>query len=147
VVSYAARWLGWALAETEEIDTAPVNELWRELLDRRLDAAAYSRFGWMAVNGGLDEDSWLSLMHETAIVTAGRLDKPERVAERAAQSPADPRVAIIIARLLEDDPAPWDLERIGARGLAILRTTTDSGAASDLRERLLERGFCDARAE
>jgi hypothetical protein len=95
---------GWAVAETDDIDLAPVTEVWRELLDRRLDAAAYRGFGWMAVNDRLEEDSWLTLTQETAAVTAGALDEADRVAERAAQSPADPRAAVIIVRLLEDDP-------------------------------------------
>jgi hypothetical protein len=144
-VSYAGQWLGWALADSEDIDLAPVTELWRELLDRRLDAAAYRGFGWMALNDRLDEDSWLTLTHETATATAGALDEPDRIAERAARSLGDSRAAIILARLLEDDPPPWDLERIGGRGLEVLRTTTDSEAAADLRERLLARGFYDAK--
>ena len=115
------------------------------MLDRRLDAAAYRGLGWMALNDRLDEGSWLTLTHETAIATVGALEKPDSVAERAARSLADSRAAIIIARLLEDDPPPWDLERIGGRGLEVLRTTTDSEAVADLRERLLERGFYDAK--
>jgi hypothetical protein len=73
------------------------------------------------------------------------LDEADRVAERAARSQGDTRAVRIIARLLEDDPEPWDVERIGARGLEVLSATTDNDAAADLRERLLERGFYDAK--
>jgi hypothetical protein len=144
-VSYAGQWLGWALADVEDIDLAPVTELWRELLDRDLDTTAYRGFGWMAVNDRLDQDAWLTLTQETAAEAAGALDEADRVAERAARSPDDARAALIIARLLEDDPEPWDVDRIGARGIEVLNATSDGDAAADLRERLLERGFYNAK--
>jgi hypothetical protein len=144
-LSYAGQWLGWALSDVEDLDLAPVIELWRELLDRRLEAEAYRGFGWMALNAHLDDKAWLTLTEETAIATDGALDEPERVAERAARTPSDTRAAVIVTRLLRDDPDPWDLERIGARGLEILRNATDSDVAAELREQLLERGFHDAR--
>jgi hypothetical protein len=145
VVSYAGRWLGWALADVDDVELAPVTELWRELLDRHLGADAYGGFGWMAVNERLDQGVWLTLTQETASAAAGAVDEPNRVAERAAQTPADPRAALIIARLMADDPPPWDLQRIGALGLKVLPMVTESDAAADLRERLLERGFHDAK--
>jgi hypothetical protein len=145
VVSYAGRWLGWALAEVDHVDLTPVTELWHELLNRGLEADAYRGFGWMAVNAHLDEDAWLALTHETAIATGGAVDEPERVAERAARTPEDRRAALIIARLIADDPAPWDLRRIGSLGLEVLPMVTENDAAADLRERLLERGFHDAK--
>lgn len=144
-VSYAGQWLGWALADNDDIDLAPVTELWRELLDRDLDTPAYRGFGWMAVNDRLDQDAWLTLTQETAAAAAGALDEADRVAERAARSHGDARAALIIARLLEDDPEPWDVERIGARGIEVLGATSDGDAAADLRERLLERGFYAAK--
>lgn len=144
-VSHATQWLGWALADADDVDLTPVTELWRELLDRHLEPDAYAGFGWMAVNDRLDNQAWLSLMHETATAAAGALNEPDRVAERAAQTANDPRAARIIARLLADDPTPWDLERIGTLGLEILPMVTDHVAATDLRERLLERGFHDAK--
>jgi hypothetical protein len=79
-VSDGARWLGRALAD---VDLASVAELWRELLDRRLDANAYVGFGWMAINGHLEEDAWLSLTQETRVRGGRDLDEPDRAAERA----------------------------------------------------------------
>jgi hypothetical protein len=146
-VSGAGHWLGWALAETDEIDHAPVVELWRELLDRKTDADAYHGFGWTAVNDHIDEETWLALMTETATVSAGNLDEPHRVAERAARSAGDPHAATIIARLLEGEPPLWDVRRIGDLGLEVLRATTDTEAATDLRERLLERSVYEAKDE
>jgi hypothetical protein len=144
-VSYAGQWLGWALADVDDVDPAPVTELWRPLLDRRLDADAYRGFGWMAVNDRLADDAWLSSMQETASAAAGAPDEPDRVAERAGQTPTDARAAGIIARLMADDPPPWDLQRIGALGLEVLPVVTDGDAATDLRQRLLECGFHDAK--
>lgn len=80
-----------------------------------------------------------------ASVMAMPSTSPTRVAERAGQTPTDPRAALIIARLMADDPPPWDLQRIGALGLEVLPMVTDGDAATDLRERLLERGFHDAK--
>jgi hypothetical protein len=144
-VSYAGSWLGWALADVDELDLAPVTEFWRELLDRDLGPDAYAGFGWMTVNARIDDGEWLGLMAETVTAAAGAVEEPDRVAERAAQTPTDPRAALIIAGLIADDPAPWDLQRIGALGLEVLPAVTDADAAADLRERLLERGFHDAK--
>jgi hypothetical protein len=94
----------------------------------------------MAVNHHLDNDQWLTLTEDTAVATAGVLDEPYRVAERAGQTPSDRRAAKIVAQLLDDDPAPWDVRRIGEVGLDVLRAATGP-PREDLRERLLERGF------
>jgi hypothetical protein len=139
-ISYGGRWLGRGLAEAEKIDQTPAAALWRELLERGLDADAYAGFGWMAVNHHLDNEEWLTLTDDTATATAGVVDEPYRVAERAGQTPSDPRAARIIAQLLGDDPAPWDVSRIGEVGLEVLRAATGPPREA-LRERLLERGF------
>jgi hypothetical protein len=144
VVSYAGQWLGWGLADADvEVDVASSLALWRELLGRGLPAAAYAGFGWTAINEHLTDDDWLTLIDETATAAGGRLDEPARVAQRAARTPADPRAARAIAALLGDDPQPWNVARIGAAGLEVLPAATGE-AASDLRERLLERGFHEA---
>lgn len=50
----------------------------------------------------------------------------------------------IVANRLAGDLPPWEIQRVGAIGLEILTAAT--GAEADtLRERLLERGFYDAR--
>ena len=142
--SYAGHWLGWGLADDDlDVDIAPALDLWRELLSRGLPAAAYAGFGWMAINPHIAEDDWLALTDATTRATTGSIDEPDRVAERASRSPADPRAARIIAALLADDPEPWDLHRIGELGLQVLPEATGD-AATELRERLLERGFYEA---
>lgn len=144
-ISSAGHWLGWALADADlDVDVDPAVDLWRELLDRDLSPVAYAGFGWTAINTHLTDDDWLTLTEATARATAGALDEPHRVAERAGRTPADPRTARIIAALLADDPKPWDLQRIGAVGIQVLPAATGN-AATELREHLLERGFYEAR--
>jgi hypothetical protein len=143
-VSYAGRWLGWGLADADlELDIAPAVALWRELLGRDLPPAAYAGFGWTAINPHLTDDDWLTLTEATARATAGALDEPDRVAERAGRTPADPRTPRIITALLADDPKPWDLQSIGAVGLQVLPAATGA-TATELREQLLGRGFYEA---
>jgi hypothetical protein len=142
--SYAGHWLGWGLTDDDlDVDIAPALDLWRELLSCRLQAAAYAGFGWMAINPHIAEDDWLSLTAATTSATAGSIDEPDRVAERASRAPADARAAQLIAALLADDPKPWDLQRIGELGLQVLPHAIGD-AATELRERLLERGFYEA---
>lgn len=143
--SFAGHWLGWALADIgDEADLGPVVEFWRALLVRDLAPAAYLGFGWMAVASHLNNGEWLTLTEETLAKTAGYLEEPERVAERAGRTPTDPRSARILTRLLGGEPKPWDLQRIGAVGLQVLPNANEE-TAPDLRERLLERGFFEAR--
>jgi hypothetical protein len=143
--SFAGHWLGWALADIgDDVDLRPVVELWRELLDRDLAPKGYLGFGWMAVASRLGDEDWLTLTEATLSKTGGNLEEPERVAERAGSTPTDPRSARILTHLLSGDPKPWDLQRIGAVGLEILPHADDE-TASELRERLLERGFFEAR--
>jgi hypothetical protein len=143
-ISYAGRWLGWELAdESLALDIAPALDLWRELLSRDLPPTAYAGFGWMAVNPHIPDDDWLTLTDTTVQATAGVIDEPGRVAERATHAPDDPRAARIIAALLAAGPKSWDIQRIGVLGLQVLlEATGDAGA--ELRERLLGRGFYEA---
>lgn len=143
-VAHAGRWMGWGLAEAgEDADVAPLLALWRELLGRDLGVSALASFGCTAVNTHLPDDEWLELIEATIRATGGVLDEPDHVAERAARRPDDPRTARVIAGLLADDPRPWDLERIGTVGLAVLASAAGEDAR-ELRERLLERGFHEA---
>jgi hypothetical protein len=51
----------------------------------------------------------------------------------------------LVAKLLDGSPPLWELERIGNAGLRLLRAGTgDEAIRSDLRDRLLERGFNEA---
>jgi hypothetical protein len=57
----------------------------------------------------------------------------------------DEQALELLAFLLGADPKAWELERIGAVGLRLLRSATGSPAVrGELRERLLERGFNEA---
>jgi hypothetical protein len=116
-------------------------DLWRELLRRQLPQDAYRGFGWFAMNERVEEDTWLELTAATSTASGGNLDEPERVAERATRSPTGERAVQLVASLLEGDPSPWDLERIGEAGVQLLRNAAATDAGGELRERLLERGF------
>jgi hypothetical protein len=143
-VTYAGHRLGWALADTDlDMNVNPAVALWRELLSRDLPPDAYLGFGRMAINARISDNDWLTLTEATARMTDGRLDEPDRVAEPAGRTPADPRSARIIAHLLADDPKPWDLQQIGAVELEVLNLATGK-VATELRERLLDRGFHQA---
>lgn len=119
-------------------------EFWRDLLDRDLASDAYLGFGWMAVASRLGDEDWLTLTEATLSKTEGNFEEPNRVAERAGGTPTDPRSVRILTHLLSGEPKPWDLQRIGAVGLQILPDAVGE-TARDLRERLLERGFFEAR--
>jgi hypothetical protein len=143
-ISEAARWLGWALADAE-VDLAPAVSLWREALTRELPPEAHRGWGWFAGNERLPQDTWLELTLQTLRRTAGDLDEPAHVAERASQSPDDERALVLVATLLEGNAPLWDLDRIGAVGMLLLaRGSSSADAREQLRERLLERGFNDA---
>ncbi len=147
--SEAGRTLGIELRELEgpsaELDRAI--DLWREALDRELPAGAYSGWGWFAINEHLEDSTWLDLTLQTAAREDVNLAEPEEIAERAERLMPDPRVLHLVSLLLDADPKAWELEQIGAVGLRLLQTGTtgDEEVRNELRERLLERGFHDAR--
>jgi hypothetical protein len=144
----AARELGIELRELDgpsaEFDRAI--DLWREALARELPAEAYSGWGWFAINDHLEDSTWLDLTLQTAEREDVNLAEPEEIAERGERLPPDPRVLRLISLLLDADPKAWELEQIGAAGLRLLQSGTgDQEVRDELRERLLERGFHDAR--
>jgi hypothetical protein len=141
----AAHWMGTAFMDVpDDVDATPIADLWRALLNLGLGAEAYKELGWLVINDRIDQEPWLDLMLATATAAGGNVTEPNRVAERAAQSVGDPRAASIITELLGGNPDAWDLSRIGDFGLAILPATTGHHLA-ELRERLLQRGFYEAR--
>jgi len=146
--SEAARTLGIELRELEgrspELDRATA--LWREALARELPPEAYSGWGWFAINNHLEDSTWLDLTLQTAARENVNLAEPEEIAERAERLMPDPRVLRLVSLLLDADPKAWELEQIGAVGLRLLRSGVgDHEERNELRERLLERGFHDAR--
>ncbi len=146
--SEAARTLGIELRELDapspELDRA--TDFWREALARELPAEAYSGWGWFAINDNLDDSTWLDLTLQTAAREGVNLAEPEEIAERAERLLPDPRVLRLVSLLLDADPKAWELEQIGAVGLRLLGSRIgDQEVRNELRERLLERGFHDAR--
>lgn len=146
--SEAARTLGIELRELDgpspELDR--VIDLWREALARELPAEAYSGWGWFAINDHLEAPTWLDLTLQTAARDGVNLAEPEEIAERAERLLPDPRVLHLVSLLLDADPKAWELEQIGAVGLRLLGSGIgNQEVRNELRERLLERGFHDAR--
>lgn len=141
----ASRWLGWALAEAKEVDPGPIEELWREVLSRDLRAEEYVGWGWLVVNEAIDDQTWLQLTLETARKSAGQLDEADRVAERAEKVASDSQVYELITLMLGSTLPLWELERVGAVGLSLLAAGTGGQTKrTDLKNRLLERGFHEA---
>jgi hypothetical protein len=146
--SEAARTLGIELRELDgpspELDRAA--DVWREALARELPAEAYGGWGWFAINEHLGDSTWLDLTLQTAARVGVNLAEPEEIAERAERLMPDSRVLRLVSLLLDADPKAWELEQIGAVGLRLLRSGVgDREERNELRERLLERGFHDAR--
>jgi len=148
--SDAARSLALALNEDDEDDSPgpparPALALWREALDTALPAAAYGGWGSFAFAERVDDEDWLELSLLTAAIPSVNLAEPDEIAERAERMAPDDRVLELLGSLLGADPKAWELERIGAVGLRLLRGGTGSPPArQELRERLLERGFNEA---
>lgn len=147
--SDAARSLALALTEDDEnspgLSPGPALALWREALAAGLPADAFAGWGWFVVADRVDDDDWLKLTLRTAALPSVNLAEPDRIAERAEGMAPDDRVLELLALLLGADPKAWELERIGAVGLRLLRSSTGSPVArGELRERLLERGFNEA---
>jgi hypothetical protein len=144
--SEAARSLALALGEADG-DTpgppaGPALALWRAALAAGLPAEAYSGWGTFALAEAVDQGDWLELTLHTAALPRVNLAEPDEIAERAEKAPAGDPVLELLGLLLAADPKAWELERIGAVGLRLLRSGSGSTALrAELRERLLERGF------
>ncbi|HWA54305.1 MAG TPA: hypothetical protein VG816_09060 [Solirubrobacterales bacterium] len=147
--SEAARSLALALTEDDENSSGPpagpALALWREALAAGLPADAYAGWGSFAFADRVDDRDWLELTLRTAAVPSVNLVEPDQIAERAERMATDEQALELVAFLLGADPKAWELERIGAVGLRLLRSGTGSPAVrGELRERLLERGFNEA---
>jgi hypothetical protein len=126
-------------------------DFWQAALDAELPSKAYWGFGWMTDVKGLSQDRWLDLADRTAAQAKGKLDWAHHVAERAAETPKDPRAVRIIASLLTGEVELWHVEEIARLGLRVLRESRPLGNVEEqpdrrrLRETLLERGFYEAK--
>ena len=146
--SEAGHWLGWALGQGEDAEIEPGVGLWEVALDRDLAPEAYSGWGWWATVDLLDDDRWLALTEQMLQRTGGNVMEPDRIAARAGRNPDDSRALRIVALLLEGEPPLWDLGKIGDAGLSLLAShPAGSSEWSDLRDRLVERGFHEALDE
>jgi hypothetical protein len=143
--SDAARSLALALTEDDENSPGPALALWREALAAGLPADAYAGWGSFAFADKVGDHDWLELTLRTAAIPSVNLAEPDQIAERAEGMATDDQTLGLLAFLLGADPKAWELERIGAVGLRLLRSATGSPPARrELRERLLERGFNEA---
>jgi hypothetical protein len=146
-VSEAAQWLAFSASHSEEMPLETVIELLRVVLEAGLPAAAYEGYGWFAMVERLDSDTWLELTDRAAQAAGGALEQPQQIAKRAAQHPKDMRAIRIVAALLGADLKLWYLRDVGEVGLQMLKLEDPEtkGARDELRERLLEREFFDAK--
>lgn len=122
---------------------------WDQALSAKRGAAAYQGFGWMANVSAIDDDRWLHLMSRTVAATGGAIEVPQLVADRASQHPDDPRALGLVAALLTTDVPLWHVHRVGGVALELLRSSAGidrtEASRAQLRERLLERGYYEAR--
>jgi hypothetical protein len=146
-VSQAAEWLAFSASHSEEMPLETVIEFLRVVLDAGLAASAYEGYGWFAMVERLDSDMWLELTDRAAQAAGGVLEQPQRIAKRASQHPKDVRAIRIVAALLGADLKLWYLRDVGEVGLQMLKSgdSDTKGARDELRERLLEREFFDAK--
>jgi hypothetical protein len=122
-------------------------DFWEAALDLNLEGKQYEGFGDFAVVDGIDDDRWLDLALRTAQICTEGLEMPNRVAERAAMHPDDPRSLQIVAALLSSHIEVWFVSDIGEIGLELLNAsnTTDKEVYGALREQLIEREFFSLR--
>jgi len=146
-ISEAANWLALGASRAPEVDMAPVVAFWRAGIERNLEAAEYEGFGAFAIVDHLPDATWLDLTLQTAKLCAGRLAFPDRIGSRAAAITDDARAMWLVAALLSSNLELWHIYDLGRSGLEILSGAHahDAAAENELRERLLEREFYDAR--
>ncbi len=145
-VSEAAEWLAFSASRSEEMPLDAAVEFWRLALAEQLPPESYEGFGWLANVSQLDQDTWLDLMLAAANAAKGQLEQANHLATRASEHPEDERAIRLVSALLGADLKLWYLEDVGGVGLALLKSDNPATerARSELRERLLERGFFDA---
>jgi hypothetical protein len=148
-VSQAAQWLAFSASHSQEMPLETVIEFLRVVLDAGLPAPAYEGYGWFAMVERLDSDTWLELTDRAAQAAGGALEQAQQIAKRAAQHPKDARAIRIVAALLGADLKLWYLRDVGEVGLQMLESEDPDtkGARDELRERLLEREFFDAKED
>jgi hypothetical protein len=146
-VSEAGQWLGFNAYHALDMPLDAALEFWEAANSAALPAEAYEGFGWFSLVERLDGQRWLDLTFRSAQRASGQLDQAARVAERALEHANDERAIKIVTGLLAADLKLWYLEAIGQVGLKMLRHDNPDTAAAraELRERLLEREFFDAR--
>jgi hypothetical protein len=146
-VSQAAQWLAFSASHSEDMPLETVIDFLGVALDARLAPKAYEGYGWLAIVERLDADAWLELTDRAAQAAGGALEQPQQIAKRAAQHPRDVRAIRIVAALLGADLKLWYLRDVGEVGLQMLESedTETNEAREQLRERLLEREFFDAK--
>jgi hypothetical protein len=146
-ISESAQWLAFSASRSDEMPLDAAIEFWRLALAEQLPPGSYEGFGWLARVDRLDPDTWLDLMLEAANAAKGQLEQANHLASRAAERPDDERTIRLVTALLGADLKLWYLEDVGRVGLVLLESDdpSTSGARAELRERLLERGFFDAR--
>jgi hypothetical protein len=146
-VSDAARRLATAMQNSESLDFSIVRTFWVTALEAHLPAEEYEGFGYFALAESVDEGEWLRLTLAAAQQCTSGLEMAGQVARRAALQPNEPGAVRLLAALLKSKLEDWEIFDIGLIAVGLLRTTepTDAEARDELRERLLENEFYEAR--
>ena len=120
-------------------------DLWQALLASQ---AADSTQGFGSLSGvtALDTDRWARLTLTTIARTGGRIDRADRVANRAMSQPPTTTTLEILNQLIRGQLKPWDLRYIADHIANYLSTATDPTSTDEyqrLRTTLIGRGMID----
>lgn len=148
-ISDAAQWLAFAVTRSTGLDPGPIRAFWGSAVRTGLPSKQYEGFGQFALAEEFGDEAWLDLSLATARLCSSGLAFPEQVAQRAAERADDPRALRLIAAVLHSKLELWQVFEVGRLGAELLRTTgtSDTAAKAELRERLLEREFYEARTD
>lgn len=123
-------------------------EFWERTLASEPEPAALAGYAAWADVSGLDEDRWETLTLATSERANGRLDRPDRVSERASQSPVSRTGLRILTSLIRADLDYWDKYRVAEHALNALRESAGMPDLDDargvLRTVMLEHGIHSA---
>lgn len=149
-MSEAGEFIGRLISEqsSDERVRASAMSFWRAALEAESVPASYEGFGWLPEYFELETEEWLELTERTIARAEGKVKWAGNIAEKAAGHPHDVRAINILASLLAGENDIWEVSHIaqaGMTGLAESRGRAPESNRSVLRERLLERGYYEAK--
>lgn len=123
-------------------------DFWERTLASEPEPTALAGYAAWAAVSVLDKDRWEALALATSERANGMLERPDRVSERASQSPVSRTGLRILTSLIRADLDYWDKYRVAEHALNALKQSTEIPGVADAREVLrtvmLEHGFHSA---